>query len=792
MRVAFTTRAQFISGAERSLQIMLRALPGVGVEPVVVGPPGNAFIPWCKDQGIPFLPCPLPGRDKWHPFRWWSSVHRLRGLLREHCIDLVHGNQAWSYQIAGAAARGLGIPGVCHMRDEMPADVARWFCQPGVDAVLCISRHIEQMIGTGWSAEAKRPLIRTLLNPVHLSALPGPAERATLRRQARQLLGADPDAVVFGFIGQVIPLKGLQVLLDALAGLAGRMNWQLLVAGRDPTPGAPHEQLCREQTRQLGLDDRVRFLGFLDNPEPFYHAIDLAVVPSLVEPLGRIPLEAAAFARPALAFAVGGLPDTIQHGTTGWLIPPEPEALRQGLAAFLDAPDPEAGLAARAWVEYAADPNCYAQELRRLYEQLLARKPPSTCPGPIPRRTMCTLLLSEIFPPRTGGSGRWFWEIYNRLPRDDYLLAVGEHPKQAEFDKCHDLRIVRLPLAQSAWGLRSLTGLRGYWRTFWRLRRIIKAHGVRRLHCGRALPEGWVGWLLKQWLGLPYVCYMHGEDLSCASASRELSWMLRRVLMGAEKLIANSENTKSIVCKGWQIPPERVCMLHPGMDAQRFVPAAWDLEARRELGWDARPVVLTVGRLQRRKGQDMMIRALAHIRKTIPDVLYAIVGDGEELPVLRELVAREGLDAHVQFLGEIDDARLIRCYQQCSLFVLPNRQDGQDIEGFGMVLVEAQACGKPVVAGTSGGTAETMSIPETGYVVPCEQPDQLAALVAELLSDRSRLERMGKAARPWVVEHFDWGQLVLQAKSLFAGAKADGNRLPHGDHVPTRADLPCR
>src|SRR5207245_855592 len=131
------------------------------------------------------------------------------------------------------------------------------------------------------------------------------------------------------------------------------------------------------------------------------------------------------------------------------------------------------------------------------------------------------------------------------------------------------------------------------------------------------------------------------------------------------------------------------------------------------------------------------------------------------------LMKREGLGEHIQFLGEVGDDELIRCYQQCDLFVLPNRQVGQDIEGFGMVLLEAQACGKPVIAGASGGTAETMRIPETGRVVACDGPDDLAAAVIELLSDRARLDRMGAAGRQWVAEHFDWGALSRQALELF-------------------------
>jgi phosphatidylinositol alpha-1,6-mannosyltransferase len=238
-------------------------------------------------------------------------------------------------------------------------------------------------------------------------------------------------------------------------------------------------------------------------------------------------------------------------------------------------------------------------------------------------------------------------------------------------------------------------------------------------------------------------------------------------LHGASFLIANSRNTERILFEEWDLPANRVYVLHPGVDTARFRPAARDGALRAALGWENRPVVLTVGRLQLRKGHDQMIRAISIIRKSVPRVLYAIAGDGEEGAALEDLVTSEGLSDHVQFLGEIADDRLVQCYQQCDLFVLPNRQVGRDIEGFGMVLLEAQACGKPVLAGASGGTAETMRIPETGIVVPCDQPDGLAAVASELLPDLDRRARMGAAARAWVVETFDWEKLSRHAEAIF-------------------------
>jgi phosphatidylinositol alpha-1,6-mannosyltransferase len=380
-----------------------------------------------------------------------------------------------------------------------------------------------------------------------------------------------------------------------------------------------------------------------------------------------------------------------------------------------------------------------------------------------------TLLISEIFPPRTGGSGRWFWEIYRRLPREEVVIAAGEDGRQEAFDATHDLRLWRVPLTMREWGIRSWAGLRGYGRALRRLRRIVKAEGISRVHCGRCLPEGVMALALKWLCGTPYLCYVHGEDVTTAATSREHRWLVQRVFRGAERVIVNSRNTGQIVREEWGLLPERIALLHPGVDSERFQPHAWDGRIRARLGWGDRPVLLTVGRLQKRKGHDHLIRALPQVRRTIPALLYAIVGDGEERDSLQQLARDQGVTEHVQFLGEIADEELVACYQQCDLFVLPNRQVGHDIEGFGMVLLEAQACGKPVLAGASGGTAETMRIPDTGRVVPCDDVPRLAAAVSELLADPPLLARLGTAGRQWVVEQFDWSALVRQAQLLFRG-----------------------
>jgi phosphatidyl-myo-inositol dimannoside synthase len=163
-----------------------------------------------------------------------------------------------------------------------------------------------------------------------------------------------------------------------------------------------------------------------------------------------------------------------------------------------------------------------------------------------------------------------------------------------------------------------------------------------------------------------------------------------------------------------------------------------------------------------------MIRALPQIRAACPDVLYVIAGEGWEKPYLEHLVEEMRVGSAVQFLDMPSDQTLIECYQHCDLFALPNRQVGWDIEGFGIVLLEAQACGRPVLAGRSGGTAETFDPGVTGELVACETPDPLAATVIGLLQNEERARAMGRRARDFVVSRFDWTVLEREASTTFA------------------------
>jgi phosphatidylinositol alpha-1,6-mannosyltransferase len=377
------------------------------------------------------------------------------------------------------------------------------------------------------------------------------------------------------------------------------------------------------------------------------------------------------------------------------------------------------------------------------------------------------LLITDVFPPRHGGSGRWLWELYRRLDGINVDVVAGTFPGADTLDKTATLPILRVPLSFSSWGIWSVRGASQYLRATLEVSRIVSRIRPDVIHCGKCLPEGLIAVLVKKWHGVPFHCFVHGEELTLAGTSNELRRLTRKVLRESSGVIANSLHSREILLDTWGLPASRVTVMHPGVDTSQFTPSTVDSAVRQRLGWSSRRVILTVGALQKRKGQDMMIRALPAIRASCPDVLYAIIGEGWERPYLDQLVAENGVDDIVQFRGVPADAELIESYQQCDLFALPNRQVGWDFEGFGMVLLEAQACGKPVIAGRSGGTAETIQPSRTGELVTCDTPGALADAAIRLLNDRERRERMGVCARQWTVEQFDWEVLADRARRLF-------------------------
>jgi phosphatidylinositol alpha-1,6-mannosyltransferase len=378
-----------------------------------------------------------------------------------------------------------------------------------------------------------------------------------------------------------------------------------------------------------------------------------------------------------------------------------------------------------------------------------------------------TLVLTQNFPPASGGSGRWFWELYSRLGRD-YIVVADNQADTSAFDQQSVLEIHRIPLYSPQWGVASLAGLKYYWQCFKYLKKLAKQQNIDIIHCGRVLPEGLMAFMLNKVIGIPYCCYVHGEDLEASAQSRELNALTKLVMGSARKIICNSQNSANIVKRVDSRVIDKVIVMHPGADTNTFVPVTEpDKSFIESMGWQDKKIILTVGRLQVRKGQDKMIEAMPQILQRCPSAHYVIIGHGECKERLETLISSLNLQKQVSLMTDCDDATMIKCYQHCDVFILPNRTEGQDIEGFGMVLVEAQACAKPVIAGDSGGTKETLIPGETGEIVDATSTTALCDVIDKFLSHPALCAQYGAKGRAHAVSQFDWDNSAKRAVALF-------------------------
>jgi phosphatidylinositol alpha-1,6-mannosyltransferase len=359
------------------------------------------------------------------------------------------------------------------------------------------------------------------------------------------------------------------------------------------------------------------------------------------------------------------------------------------------------------------------------------------------------LLVTNDFPPKVGGIQSYLWELWRRLPPDRVVVATTPYAGDRAFDARQPFRIVRLPdrvlLPRPA-----LTR---------RVRALAEEVGAGLVMLDPALPVGLVG----PRIGRPYGVVLHGAEVTVPGRVPGTRRLLARVLRGAAHVVAAggypAEEARRAAGRGLPLTA-----VPPGVDLRRFRPLnpAERAAARSGAGLPADGrLVLGLSRLVPRKGFDVLVQAAALLSPGRPDLVVAIAGAGRDRSRLERLARRTG--APVRFLGKVADDRLGPVMGAADVFVVPcrSRWAGLEQEGFGMVFLEAAACGVPQVAGSSGGAAEAVADRETGAVVrdPAD-PAAVAAAVAPLLDDAALRRAQGEAARRRAENGYDWEVLA--------------------------------
>jgi phosphatidylinositol alpha-1,6-mannosyltransferase len=387
---------------------------------------------------------------------------------------------------------------------------------------------------------------------------------------------------------------------------------------------------------------------------------------------------------------------------------------------------------------------------------------------------MRCLIVTSIFPPVMGGSAT----VYDSLarhgqgrvvvmaPRVNYLNGQ-KIPGAAAYDatcgfKVYRVRQLRTAILQAppnilqrAWVAGKELVLRA--RVVLAIARTMKAEGITTLCIGELVSNGWLAGIARHWLGLFTIIYVHGEEVSIANAYDRNATRRRRALAAAGRVITVSRFSKQVLIDRMGVPAERITLIPNGVDLSRFSTRPRNPELTERYGLAGRRVLISVGRLVARKGIDRVIACLPALCGDYPDLVYLVVGDGEERDALERQVAELGLSDKVMFAGAVPDDELPDHYVLGDVFILPHGiMPNGDTEGFGIVFLEANACGVPVIAGSAGGSADAVQDGDNGLMIDGQDLAAIDAAVRRLLDDAALRDRLRKGGL-YAASQSDWG-----------------------------------
>lgn len=358
-----------------------------------------------------------------------------------------------------------------------------------------------------------------------------------------------------------------------------------------------------------------------------------------------------------------------------------------------------------------------------------------------------TLLITNDFPPRIGGIQSYLYELAHRLPPDRLVVMASDYPGARDFDRQQAFTVVRYPtrvLLPTPGAIRGAVEL-------------IRSHRIDAVWFGAAAPLGLMAPALRR-AGIRHiVASTHGHEVgwSMLPGSRQ---MLRQIGGYADVVTFVSRYARGRIAAALG-PMAALEPLSPGVDASRFRP---DPQARGRLrahyGLGSAPTVVCISRLVARKGQDMLIAAWPQVLRAVPEARLVIVGGGRDEARVRRLAAGSTARAAITLTGRVPHDELPAYYPIGDVFAMPcrTRGGGLDVEGLGIVFLEASACGLPVIAGDSGGAPETVLQGVTGQVVSGTAVPALADALVRLLGNPVLAEQWGAAGRRWVQERWTW------------------------------------
>ena len=361
------------------------------------------------------------------------------------------------------------------------------------------------------------------------------------------------------------------------------------------------------------------------------------------------------------------------------------------------------------------------------------------------------LFVTNDFGPRAGGIETFIIGLIQRRPFGQTIVYTSFQENSAQFDADwlanYGVRVIRdrskilLPTPRVALHLRG----------------IIKKEGITTAAFGAAAPLGLLSASMKRAGVLRTVALTHGHEVWWAKVF-PFNLLLRRIGSTVDVLTYLGEFTRKAISKALSARAQSAMVkIAPGIDVEHFIPT--DASSLREsLGLADKKVIVSVGRLVHRKGQDHLIEAMPEILKNVPRAHLLLVGEGPYREHLQNLVHQLKLESSVTFIGRIQYQDLPMYICVGDIFAMPSRSRlmGLEVEGLGIVYLEASSCGLPVLAGDSGGAPDAVIQNETGLVVSGTDNKEIASAAVALLTNLEASQKMGTVGRQWIVDNWRW------------------------------------
>lgn len=337
-----------------------------------------------------------------------------------------------------------------------------------------------------------------------------------------------------------------------------------------------------------------------------------------------------------------------------------------------------------------------------------------------------TLLITHEYYPFAGGVARYCYNLFKFFPQDKYLV-ICDHPQVVSQGNVIHLKLKdRFIYPSWLWA-------------FFRIRKIVKQQKIEQILTPNILPLGSMAYLFFKVFKIPYVISLHGLDINLALARKPK--LAKMILSHAKQIICNSQYTASRLNN--LSLDDKVTVIYPSLTALPDIDKVEALKAKFHIQPGDR-VLLTIARLNYRKGHDLVIKAIKDLKQW--PIKYLIVGSGDQLDKLKSLVQALGLSEQVIFCGSMDDDYLASFYKLADIFVMPHRQIAGDVEGLGMVYLEAASFSLPIIAGDSGGIKEIFKDQLNIFLIPNDDLSRLKEVLTKLLNDDKLRLSFGQAA----------------------------------------------